>query len=277
MKWIVQRGVTALSGALVAVALGITTFAHAQPNRPLHPLSEIERMAVDFARTHTADQQGQVEIDVHTLDPRTRLFACGRTQAYLPSGTRLWGRTSVAVRCQEAGGWTINVPVTVRVLAPVLVTTRAGKRREGRCGGPVQQNPGSDATPARRTDRPCASGGQGGGGSVARRRNPAARQLRGPTVITRTAGTDSVRGRRLSCFRRRTCPEQRRNRCACSGAYPGRQGGQGRCHGTRCSGSPLGKVQPWVAPLASIHPWGQRAARALVQCFPGTPRQGRRG
>ncbi|MCW5622207.1 MAG: flagellar basal body P-ring formation protein FlgA [Burkholderiales bacterium] len=130
MKWIVQRGVTALSGALVAAALGITTFVHAQTNRPLHPLSEIERMAVEFARAHTADQQGQVEIDVHALDPRTRLFACGRTQAYLASGTRLWGRTSVAVRCQEAGGWTINVPITVRVLAPVLVTTRALGRGE---------------------------------------------------------------------------------------------------------------------------------------------------
>lgn len=130
MRRLVRLRTTPLSGALVAAVLGVATVVHAQADRPLHPLPEIERIAADFARTHTAGQQGQVEITVHALDPRTRLFACGRTQAYLPGGTRLWGRTSVAVRCQEAGGWTINVPITVRVLAPVLVTTRALGRGE---------------------------------------------------------------------------------------------------------------------------------------------------
>ena len=96
----------------------------------MHPLADLERAALAHARAQTAEVQGRVEIEAIGLDPRTRLPACGRTSATTAPGTRLWGRTYVVVRCEEPGGWSVNVPLVVRVHAPVLVTSRAMGRGE---------------------------------------------------------------------------------------------------------------------------------------------------
>jgi len=113
---------------LAAVVWALATIVQAQDAS--HPLAEVERTALEFARVHTAEVRGRVDVSAHGLDPRTRLAPCSRTSALLPAGTRLWGRTNVAVRCEDEGGWTINVPLTVRVHAPVLVTLRALGRGE---------------------------------------------------------------------------------------------------------------------------------------------------
>jgi len=96
----------------------------------MHPLADLERAALAHARAQTAEVQGRVEIEPIGLDPRTRLPACGRTSAATAPGTRLWGRTYVVVRCDEPGGWSVNVPLVVSVHAPVLVTVRAMGRGE---------------------------------------------------------------------------------------------------------------------------------------------------
>ncbi len=87
-------------------------------------------MAIEFARTQTEAMHGRVEIEVLALDPRTRLAPCDRTAASVTAGTRLWGRTNVIVRCETPGGWSVAVPIVVRVHAPVLVTARALGRGE---------------------------------------------------------------------------------------------------------------------------------------------------
>lgn len=43
----------------------------------------------------------------------------------MSAGARPWGRTNVGVRCQLEGGWTIYVPVQVKVIGDYLVTARA--------------------------------------------------------------------------------------------------------------------------------------------------------
>jgi len=95
-----------------------------------HPLDEVEQVAVEYAREHTAGVRGRVEIAATGLDPRTRLAACGRTVASMTPGTRLWGRTNVLVRCDAPGGWSVSVPLLVRVHAPVVVTARPLGRGE---------------------------------------------------------------------------------------------------------------------------------------------------
>jgi flagella basal body P-ring formation protein FlgA len=42
--------------------------------------------------------------------------------ASLPAGAKAWGRTSVAVRCQSEHGWTIFLPVHIRVVTDYLVS-----------------------------------------------------------------------------------------------------------------------------------------------------------
>lgn len=80
----------------------------------------------EFARAGARTGGGpRVEIEVGALDPRLRLAACDEVQAYLPPGTRLWGRSRVGVRCLRGPSrWNVYLPVTVRVFGAALVAAR---------------------------------------------------------------------------------------------------------------------------------------------------------
>lgn len=54
----------------------------------------------------------------------TSLAPCFRHEIFLPSGSRLWGRTRLGVRCNSPGNWTAYLPVTVGVSGHYLATTR---------------------------------------------------------------------------------------------------------------------------------------------------------
>lgn len=64
---------------------------------------------------------GRVEVTLGQLDPRIRLAPCARIEPFLPPGVRLWGRTSIGVRCVEGANWTVSLPVTVSVFGAALV------------------------------------------------------------------------------------------------------------------------------------------------------------
>lgn len=67
----------------------------------------------------------RVEVVVGQLDPRLRLAPCRRIEPYLLAGTRLWGRTSIGVRCLEGAQWSVTLPITVSVFGPALVAAEA--------------------------------------------------------------------------------------------------------------------------------------------------------
>lgn len=83
----------------------------------------IERAAADFARAQTASLAGEVQVSAGPVDSRLRLPQCPQLEAFLPPGGRLWGNGTVGVRCP--GGWSIYVPVTVRVMAPAVFSARS--------------------------------------------------------------------------------------------------------------------------------------------------------
>ncbi|BAN35527.1 flagellar basal body P-ring biosynthesis protein FlgA [Sulfuricella denitrificans skB26] len=83
------------------------------------------RKTVDhFVRQNTAELPGEVTSTVGAIDPRLQLPSCDTPEAFLPSGSRLWGNSTVGVRCQSATPWTIYVPVSVRIMAQTAVATR---------------------------------------------------------------------------------------------------------------------------------------------------------
>ena len=54
----------------------------------------------------------RMEVQVGKLDPRLNLAPCLRMEPYLPSGSKLWGRTRIGVRCVEGDRpWNVFVPV----------------------------------------------------------------------------------------------------------------------------------------------------------------------
>jgi flagella basal body P-ring formation protein FlgA len=71
-------------------------------------------------------EEARLEVQVGRLDPRLRLAPCRRIEPYLPTGTALWGRTRIGLRCVEGEKlWNVSLPVVVRVFAPALVVHSA--------------------------------------------------------------------------------------------------------------------------------------------------------
>jgi len=104
---------TRLRRALLLAALGAAP-AVAQPAGDADPIR-------GFVARQVAPGAGRVEVSVGQLDPRLVLAPCARIEPYLLPGTRLWGRTSIGVRCLEGATWNVSLPVTVTVRGVALV------------------------------------------------------------------------------------------------------------------------------------------------------------
>ena len=85
----------------------------------------VQRAIETYLRTQTAGLAGQATFTTGAVDPKLALPACGTLEIFMPSGGKLWGNSSVGVRCGAPTPWTIYVPVTVRVNGPYIAATRA--------------------------------------------------------------------------------------------------------------------------------------------------------
>jgi flagella basal body P-ring formation protein FlgA len=87
------------------------------------------RTAVDeFVRAQTESLPGHVEIKSGLVDPQLKFTQCEHLEAFLPPGSKLWGNTTVGVRCETPEKWSLYVPVQVRVYADVVMSARALQR-----------------------------------------------------------------------------------------------------------------------------------------------------
>ena len=78
----------------------------------------------------------RVDIEVGRLDPRLRLAPCQRVEPYLPTGTRLWGKARIGLRCaQGPTPWNVYLPITVKVYGMAWVA--AGTLAAGAVLGPA--------------------------------------------------------------------------------------------------------------------------------------------
>jgi len=91
---------------------------------PLRAAGPMEDAVWRFVREQTGGIAGRVDINVDAVDPRLRPLACSAYEAFLPSGSRLWGRTTVGVRCADNGSASVFVPVRVKVYASAVVAAR---------------------------------------------------------------------------------------------------------------------------------------------------------
>lgn len=95
--------------------------------------ARLEQMARDFiqpamagsAATGSDNAVLRPEVVIGSLDSRLRLAPCAQVEAYLPKGTRLWGRSRIGLRClQGATAWNVYLPVTVKAVGPAWVLKR---------------------------------------------------------------------------------------------------------------------------------------------------------
>ena len=83
----------------------------------------LQKLVESYAREQAASAPGKVQISVSAIDARLRLAACRQPQAFTPPGGRLWGNSTIGVRC-ETPAWTIYVPLTIKITGEVMVTAR---------------------------------------------------------------------------------------------------------------------------------------------------------
>ncbi len=78
----------------------------------------------DYLRAQTQGLPGQVSYTIGKLDARTQLSPCQAFEPFLPQGTRLWGKTTIGVRCLGPSTWTVYVAVQVNVTGNYLIAAR---------------------------------------------------------------------------------------------------------------------------------------------------------
>ena len=78
----------------------------------------------EYVRAQTQGLPGKVSFTLSPLDNRTQLPACQAFEPFLPAGGKLWGKSTVGVRCLGPSAWTIYVGVQVSVVGNYLVSSR---------------------------------------------------------------------------------------------------------------------------------------------------------
>lgn len=84
--------------------------------------AQIRAVVADFVKQQTASLPGKVSPQIGEIDKRIALPECSRLEAFLPAGSQFVGKTSVGVRCLEENGWSIFVPVQVKISINLLVS-----------------------------------------------------------------------------------------------------------------------------------------------------------
>ncbi|MGS0893066.1 flagellar basal body P-ring formation chaperone FlgA [Burkholderia stagnalis] len=83
----------------------------------------LRRTALAFLQQQIAGLPGKTTATVAPAFPRG-LAACTTLEPFLPTGARLWGRTTVGVRCAGERPWTIYLQAKVAVQAAYYVAAR---------------------------------------------------------------------------------------------------------------------------------------------------------
>lgn len=114
MKKLILIGYLLLHGIIASAAPDVITQNHAQ----------IKNVATAFVQQQSAALPGKVTYKIDEIDPRIAMPACARLEAFLPAGSQFIGKTSVGVRCMDKNGWSIFVPVQIKVSLNLLISAR---------------------------------------------------------------------------------------------------------------------------------------------------------
>src|SRR5450830_1345825 len=111
---------------LLLSALGFSALAQTPSPAPTNgpprqDLGVLQQVAEQFIKIQTTGMSGTVNATVEPVDSRLTLVACASPQAFLPNGGRLWGKTTIGIKCTAPSPWTIYVRATVQVVAEYIV------------------------------------------------------------------------------------------------------------------------------------------------------------
>ena len=93
-------------------------------------ISLIQKAVNDFIYSQAVSPSGMIQVEVGQIDNRITLPKCPQLEPFVPPGSRLWGKTSVGVRCNGQFSWTIYVPAEVKIMSNVLHVVRPVAREQ---------------------------------------------------------------------------------------------------------------------------------------------------
>ncbi|WP_124949217.1 flagellar basal body P-ring formation chaperone FlgA [Sulfuriferula thiophila] len=108
--------------SLLTLLCLLPALATAQVDAPRQDPARILHSVEQFLQTQTTGLPGQVKIKVGALDSRLNLSACNALEPFIPTGSRIWGKTTVGVRCSSPSNWTIYIQADISVIGNYLVS-----------------------------------------------------------------------------------------------------------------------------------------------------------
>jgi flagella basal body P-ring formation protein FlgA len=87
--------------------------------------AELKKVAVNFLQQMASNQPGEVKISVNEADSRLNLAACQDMAAFLPPGSKPWGKISVGIRCNAPKTWQIYLQAQVQVTSDYYVAAKS--------------------------------------------------------------------------------------------------------------------------------------------------------
>lgn len=92
------------------------------------PVAKQDHMSIlhsaeQFLHVQSEGLPGQVKIHVNAPDQQASLAHCDALQAFIPAGGRIWGRTTVGVRCTSPSPWVVYLQANVAVMGSYVVST----------------------------------------------------------------------------------------------------------------------------------------------------------
>ncbi len=127
------RPFIASAGMVLMLCLGMPGHAWAtDAPASTQSLDDLRAAAEQAVRDHYAQPASRIEVSSEPLDLRLQLAACGQPlRAIISDQAQARSRMTVPVQCPDAGGWTVRVPLRMKLFRSVLVSSRALLRGDG--------------------------------------------------------------------------------------------------------------------------------------------------
>ncbi len=127
------RSSIAFVGAALMLWLGMHGPVHAaSASTGTQSLDSLRAAAEQGVRDHYARPGSRIEVTTEPLDLRLQLAACGQPlRAIISDQAQARSRMTVPVQCPQPDGWTVRVPVQLKLFRTVLVSSRALLRGDG--------------------------------------------------------------------------------------------------------------------------------------------------
>jgi len=124
MQFLSSLGRARRSVGAALAALLLSTGAQAQVESEVLTVGQrwVESAVAQVPSDASGGAPLRMEVVVGALDTRLRLAPCAKIEPYIPTGTRLWGRSRIGLRCLDgAARWNVFLPVTVKAFGQAWI------------------------------------------------------------------------------------------------------------------------------------------------------------